>query len=218
MLLRSVLGVALLSDVSFQSTYPNVHQFPIASAGLSPLNTSVVNTNNFNTTATADFWWYFPAFLTDNRRVWPMPSPPNCFDAQCNSYFLPGSMSGVQLDPNLPPIASSDYPKAISWIQNDAPGYQFDFSPIDRVKDPSMTLDDCRVYGTDFLAVQLCLKNADSSILAGTLLEDLADNSMECMSVRCQADRQLLEFKGLEDHCPVQHQDDNLKTSRNNCI
>ena len=55
-LLRSALGVLLLSDTSFKSTYRGVYDFPIQSAGLSPLNTSIVNTDRFNETATADFW------------------------------------------------------------------------------------------------------------------------------------------------------------------
>jgi hypothetical protein len=134
------------------------------------MNTSVAQVGGFNLTATAEFWWYFPALLTDSKRV-KAGTPLNCSGQNCNSYFIPGSMSSIDLDPNQPTIAKQDYPKAISYIQNDAPGYQLDFYPIDRVNDVSMTLDDCRVYGVDRVAIQVCLKETGGSLLAGTFLQ-----------------------------------------------
>jgi hypothetical protein len=47
-LLRGAMGILLLSDVSFKSTYPPVEQFQILRAGLSPLNVSLVNTDLFD--------------------------------------------------------------------------------------------------------------------------------------------------------------------------
>jgi hypothetical protein len=170
-LLRSGLGVLLLSDISFKSTYPIVHQFPIARGGLSPLNTSVVYTHFFNMTATAEFWWYFPALLTDNKRVKPV-APLNCSGNMCNSFFIPGSMTTLQFDPQLPPITQDSYPEANSLIQNDAPGYQVEFKPIDANQDPPMLTTDCRVYGISIMAIQICLKKVDSSIMAGTPTEN----------------------------------------------
>jgi hypothetical protein len=121
----------------------------------------------FNLTATADFWWYFPALLTDTKRVKSV-APLHCLGANCDAYFLPGSMSSIVLDPNEPPIGKEEYPNAISYIQDDAPGYQLDFYPIDRINDPNMTLNDCRVYGVDIVAVQICLKATGGSMLAGS--------------------------------------------------
>jgi hypothetical protein len=133
------------------------------------MNTSVTTFENFNLTATADFWWYFPALLTDSKRVRGVP-PLNCTDkdTSCISYFVPGSMSTINLDPNIPPITKNSYPKATAYIQNNAPGYQVDFKAIDRVNDPSMTFDDCRLYGLPGTAIWLCLKRVENSFLAGT--------------------------------------------------
>ena len=166
---RCVLGVLLLSDISFQSTYAGVTTFPIEAAGIAPLNTSVINTQFFNQTATAEFWWYFPALLTDNKRVRPT-SPINCSTSDCLSYFMPGSLSSVVLDPSLPPIPATQYPKAISYITNNAPGYQIDFQKIDRVNDPNLMMSDCRLYGWEATAIQICLKTDGHSILAGNLI------------------------------------------------
>jgi hypothetical protein len=142
-------------------------------AGISPLNTSIVDTvNMFNLTATAEFWWYFPALLTDTKRVKSV-APITCSGEDCSSYYLPGSMTSIVLDPNQPPISKQDFPSAVSYIQNDAPGYQLDFYPIDAINDPSMTLDDCRVYGVAIIAIQICLKETRGSLLAGTPLEML---------------------------------------------
>src|SRR5271156_837147 len=170
LILRGVLGVLLLSDVSFTPTYPQVYTYPIEQAGVAPLNTSIVNTVSlFNLTATAEFWWYFPALLTDVKRVKPV-APIACTDTNyCNSYFIPGSMSSIVLDPNQTVLSQNDYPGALASIQDNAPGYQLDFYPIDRVNDPYMTLDDCQLYGVDFLAFQVCLKEVPGgSMLAGT--------------------------------------------------
>jgi hypothetical protein len=183
---RGVLGVLLLSDISFRSTYPGVTTFPIEGAGVAPLNISVTSTEHFNETATANFWWYFPALLTDNKRIRPA-APLNCTTTDCLSYFMPGSLSSVILDPSLPPITANQFPKAISYITNDAPGYQLDFQQIDRVKDPNMMMSDCRLYGWETTAIQICLKSVDNSMLAGKpILENSSNRSMEFMSQRSQ--------------------------------
>ena len=137
-------------------------------SGVAPLNTSIIDTiSGFNATATAEFWWYFPALLTDVKRVKPV-APFACTGASCNSYFIPGEMSAIVLDPNQTIVTGSDYPGALASIQDDAPGYQLDFYPIDRVNDTYMTLDDCHLYGVDIMAFQVCLKEVPGgSMLAG---------------------------------------------------
>ena len=100
---------------------------------------------------------------------------------------MPGSLSSVILDPSLPPITANQYPKAISYITNDAPGYQLDFQQIDRVKDPNMMMSDCRLYGWDTTAIQICLKSVHNSMLAGKpIFENPSNRSMEFMSQRSQ--------------------------------
>ena len=77
-------------------------------------------------------------------------------------------MSGIKYDNNTAPIPQNQYPKAVAYIQDDAPGYQIDYQRIDRVNDPSMVMDtDCRLYGVPQTAIQICLKKVDQSLLAG---------------------------------------------------
>ena len=83
------------------------------------------------------------------------------------SYFLPGLISTIAYDPSQPSITTGSFPNAVSFIQNDAPGYQVDFVPINTETDPPMTSDDCKVYGISSLAVQVCLKKVDTSFMAG---------------------------------------------------
>jgi hypothetical protein len=164
--------VILLSDVSFQSTYSPAHQVPVNSAGLAgAMNTALVGTPAFNLTATAQFWWYYPALLTDGQNSRAV-TPINCTGDNCNSFFLPGPMALIEFDPSQPVVTTDQYPVATAYIQNDAPGYQIDFEPIDYEHDPPMTLDDCKVYGTNTIAVQICLKKVNSSFLAGTSTAD----------------------------------------------
>ena len=164
--------MVLLSDISFQSTYTPAHQVPVKSAGLAGgMNTTLVHTPAFNLTATAQFWWYYPALLTDGQTSKAV-TPINCNGDNCNSFFLPGPMALIDFGPSLPTITADQYPDATSYIQNDAPGYQIDFEPIDYEHDPSITLDDCKVFGVHTIAVQICLKKVNSSFLAGTSTSD----------------------------------------------
>ena len=164
---RCALGVLLLSDVSFKSTYHGVHQVPVLVAGIGgAMNTTFAKAPAFNITAPAQFWWYYPALLTGGTTSKAV-APLNCTGNNCNSFFLPGLMSLIEFDPSQPVITADQYPDAVSYIQNDAPGYQFDFAPIDYHHDPPMTLDDCRVFGTNGTAVQICLKKMNDWFMAG---------------------------------------------------
>jgi hypothetical protein len=93
-------------------------------------------------------------------------SPLSCSGEGCNAYFIPGPLSNILFDPSVPNLNVTDYPTATSFIQFDAPGYQIEYCPIDP-KDPAFTLDDCRVHGGGTLAVNICMKNVNSSLLAG---------------------------------------------------
>lgn len=170
-LLRCALGVLLLSDVSFESTYQTVHQFPVLQAGLSDLNTTLIQLPelNLNSTATSLFWWYYPSLLADGKLSRPV-SPLSCSGEACTSFFLPGALSTVVFEPDMPNITEVDYPTATTFIQNDAPGYQIDFYPVDE-NDPPLTLNDCRIFGITTNAIQICLKMTDASFLAGTSIK-----------------------------------------------
>jgi len=75
-------------------------------------------------------------------------------------------MANIVLDPTQPIITANEYPNALAYIQDDAPGYQIDFYPINRQTE-YLDLDDCRLYGVDLMALQVCLKAENNSILAG---------------------------------------------------
>ena len=75
-------------------------------------------------------------------------------------------MTQIELNPNVTTPPSDAFPNAIGYIQNDAPGYQIDFYPMDS-EEEGITLNDCRVYGLNSLAIQICLKQANESLLAG---------------------------------------------------
>lgn len=76
----------------------------------------------------------------------------------------------ITLDNDTTLPADNSYPDAISYIVNDAPGYQFDFYPIDPETDPPITMEDCRVYGIFNAAINICLKQVnETSLLTGTL-------------------------------------------------
>jgi len=208
--------VILLSDISFQSTYSPVYEVQVNSAGLAgAMNTTLVGTPAFNLTATAQFWWYYPALLTDGQNSKAV-TPINCTGDNCNSFFLPGPMALIEFNQSKPPITANQYPDAISFIQNDAPGYQIDFEPIDYEHDPPITLDDCKVFGIHDIAVQICLKKVNSWFFAGTFNahERLTDISLELVSIRRSRRYELFKYNRLANRGSIQHEIHYLRTSR----
>ena len=169
-LVRSCLGILLLADISFLPTYRAIEKFPVLQAGVSEMNSTFPRVHGFDDVATPTFWWYYPSILADGK-VSRSVTPLGCSGERCSSFFLPGPLSTVLFDPDMPNITESDSPAATYFIQNDAPGYQVDFQPIDENKDPPIVLADCRVFGLSIAAVQICLKAANSSLLAGTSLK-----------------------------------------------
>ena len=182
-LLRVALGVLLLSDVSFRSTYTEVYQFPVMSAGLSPLNITIAdNRYAFNSKAVSTFWWFYASILSDAKNVREV-EPLSCSAGNCNSYFMPGRAATVVLDTSVAPITDQNFTNALSLVQHDAPGYQIDFEPVQSV-DPVMTLDDCRLYGVDMVSIQICLKKANSSLIAGSVFPFITIySSLACVSL-----------------------------------
>jgi hypothetical protein len=166
---RGALGVILLSDISFKTTYPEVYSSGITQAGLAPLNVSVTTIPDFNSDATAEFWWYFPSLMTDTARVTTIP-PLTCSTPPCLSYFLPGSMGLVILDPELPPIGKNNFSDATAFIVNDAPGYQIEFTPV-TTEDLPLEGNDCKIYGIPGAALQICVKAVGSELIGGKLLD-----------------------------------------------
>jgi hypothetical protein len=165
-LIRALLGVVLLSDVSFKSTYREVQQFTLVQSGLTSLNTSLVNDPDFRFFATGNFWWHFPSMLSYSHSIAPL----NCSGPTCKSFYFPGGMSLLKFPPDAKPITNIDSPIATTFVQKNSPGYQLEFQPAEQHEDLAITLADCRVFGIPIIALQLCLKRYQDSILAGIFL------------------------------------------------
>jgi hypothetical protein len=164
-LIRAILGVLLLSNVNFRATYRDVQNFPLLQAGLTAMNTSLVNDPNFQYFATGNFWWHFPSMMSYAYPVTPL----SCSDlsSDCQAFYFPGQLSLIQFPAGEPAVTKTDSPSATTLIEKDAPGYQIEFEAIDSV--PNFNLADCRVFGIPIVAVQVCLKETNDSFIAGTL-------------------------------------------------
>ena len=164
-LIRALLGVVLLADVSFKATYREVQEFPLLQSGLTEMNTSILNDADFTYYATANFWWHFPAIFSYGHVV----APAGCSGKGCKAFFFPAPLSLLKFLPDSPNVTTTNSPLATTFIEKDSPGYQIEFSAIDIDNDPRVTLADCQVFGIPILAFQLCLKqdNDSKSLLAG---------------------------------------------------
>jgi hypothetical protein len=161
--LRAVLAVILLSDISIVPTYPVVYTSGIAQAGLSPINSSVITP--LDSDATTQFWWLFPSLMTDQAAV-TTTTPLTCSGSLCLSYFLPGPMTVVLFDKTMPPIEKENFTEANAYIVHDAPGYQIDYSPV-LATDPALQEDDCQQYGMPWAAIVICVKQVGDGFIGG---------------------------------------------------
>lgn len=181
--IRVLLGVVLLADVSFKATYRELQDFPLLQSGLTEMNTSILNDPDFMYYATANFWWHFPAIFTYSHAV----APTSCSGEKCKAFFFSAPLSLLKFLPNSPNVTTTDSPLATTFVEKNSPGYQIEFSPIDFGKDPLITLSDCRVFGIPILAFQLCLKesNDSKSLIAGITPSIVFTHcSLECLSLR----------------------------------
>ena len=169
--IRVLLGVVLLADVSFKATYRELQEFPLLQSGLTEMNTTIPTDPEFTYYATANFWWHFPAIFTYSHAV----APTTCSGDKCKAFFFSSPLSLLKFLPNSPNVSTTDSPLATTFVEKNSPGYQIEFSPIDFGKDPPVTLSDCRVFGIPFIAFQLCLKegNDSNSLMAGKPAESI---------------------------------------------
>lgn len=175
-----MLAVVLLADVSFIPTYHELQQYPLLQSGLTEFNSSIVNDPNFSDYITPNFWWHFPAMFSYSHAV----APTTCSGKDCKAFFFPAPMSLLKFPPNSTNVTNQDSPSATTFIEKNSPGFQIEFSPIATKTEPPVTLDDCQVFGTPFLAFQLCLKHSNESILAGNKsIEKVLDCSMGSVSL-----------------------------------
>jgi hypothetical protein len=163
------MAIILLSDVSFKTSYHTVYESGIAHAGLSPINASLL-ASGFDFDATSEFWWSFPSLMTDQAVITLIP-PVICSGSFCQSYFLPGPMTTVVYDPDLPPVTKDNFSEANALIVYDAPGYQIEYSAVTDA-DPKLSVDDdCRLYGFAWSAFFICIKQAEVGLITGERFE-----------------------------------------------
>jgi len=176
------VGIALLTDATFQTSWRTVSQFSLLRAGLSPMNTSFIPDY---VNETIPFWYYYSAALTDSTYVTPI-SPLSCSGDDCSSYFYPGGITRVF--PSPPTITG--YNDANRFVVYDTPGYQVDFySPTSTVV---WSASDCKAYGvqspTDLAsALGICLKQVGNDLVADKCcILDFTDSRDQHLSASSQ--------------------------------
>lgn len=88
--------------------------------------------------------------------------PLNGSQQSCQSYFIPGP---VVTDPTMPPGPTINGSDGTVLIVNDVPGYQIDYSPVTS-DDPILLPDvDCNLYGMEWAAIQICVKQVGTSLI-----------------------------------------------------
>jgi len=161
--LRSLLGFILLSEISIKSTYHDILTFGLQTAGLTPINATLAEDDITRLV----FWYNLPNFIPNSKYVVPI-DPISCSGSGCNAYFAPGGLEDILLENYTnPEIPLEYYPEADSYLQKDAPGYQIEFDSS--VAGLELSVDDCRVYGTQDLAIAVCIKSDKDSIVMGSL-------------------------------------------------
>jgi hypothetical protein len=94
-------------------------------------------------------------------------------------------MTYVVPDPTPPPIGKDNFTMASTYIINNAPGYQIEYSTVTN-EDIQLIVDlDCKVYGMPWAALLICVKNVGTGLIGGTqnlYPGKLAKISCECMS------------------------------------
>lgn len=115
------------------------------------------------------FLAFTQSILTDSTFVTGIP-PSTCSGENCSSFFLPGGLRQVRLQGqefNSSLFNGQQPEDSSSVLIHDAPGYQLEFSPIER----NYTFDsgtDCTTYGqTTGLGLHLCIASSGPRILAG---------------------------------------------------
>jgi hypothetical protein len=164
-LLHAFLGIALLTSISFVSTWRPVQNLSFLGAGIGPIDSSIALANP----QPSVFWTWFYGLVASPNYIATIPpsNPSNCIEGLCASSFLPGAIYNLNVTPPLPPLGQ--YVEATALVIDNIPGYQLEFYPLDDVTE----LNDaaCEAYGIDSaensVAVLICLKQSGNSLLAG---------------------------------------------------
>ena len=161
--LNLVLGFILVAKVPYKYSYDTILNFGIIQAGLPPMDVLSATRHLGQASQHAmKFALYHRTALLDSLQSIPV-APHICSGPECFSYFLPGSLTMVSPMPNT----ESRKPDANIYIVKDAPGYHLQFYPIATGDFFDVTYD-CRLYGKNTMALQLCIKAMGNDLMAGT--------------------------------------------------
>ena len=155
LLLHAVLGVLLLSRVTFENSWRPIQSLQFTGSGLTPINASLVNE-----ASPLDFWaWVYGLLASPNYAVG-VP-PVHCSGTNCSSYFLPGAI--YTIDGTYLPL--SFHPEAPLLVLDNSIGYQIEYYPL--AVDDAFVGASCKSYGLNPYAVSICIKQSGTDLLAG---------------------------------------------------
>lgn len=81
------------------------------------------------------------------------------------SYFVSSGLENISPWPSK----NADFPDAGAYVVKDIAGYQFDFGELQTGERFDGTKD-CRIYGDDVAAIQLCISTFDENTLIASTL------------------------------------------------
>lgn len=167
LVLHVILGITLLANVSFTSTWREIHQFPLLGSGISPINATIAT--NLGSYCPIHFWPWFYGLLGSPNYATYIP-PIHCSGVtNCSSYFLPGSVYDITFPQSF---NATSYPEATALVVQNSVGYQIEYYSLSSSDDFNGA--ECKVYGYDYpedsVGILLCLKQSGNDLLAGAAL------------------------------------------------
>jgi len=174
-LIKAVLSVVLLYNVTFETVYVKVGPTYNVYAGMPPFNVSLATSETASGIA-LNFILYAQSLLSDRTSAIAFPpSTSGCKEAQddCFSYVIPGQLdssliiSGTKDSGNATGVQYySEDLDVTTYVALNTIAYQLEYFPIRDV--PEWDNSDCQIFGTaDFVAIKICLKNVNDYLVAG---------------------------------------------------
>jgi hypothetical protein len=155
--IHTIVGIALLTNVSFRTSWQVIQQVPLHGAGLGPLDPW--ETNDYGA---AFFWYFFSGVLSDPSVVTTIP-PHSCSGSECLSLYFPGGTNTIS--PHPATLKKSE--EASAFIVFNAPGYNVEFYPS-KQEAVFNTSTDCRSYTVSKLrGLGLCVKRQGDYFIGG---------------------------------------------------
>lgn len=137
-------------------TWRKVENLSITASGIGPIN-SLIALNSWPLA----FWAWIYGILVSPNYSTTIP-PLHCSGPSCESYFLPGTIYLAQ--PQPPPI--DVHPEATEFILDNTVGYQIELYPPSSIDELNNAT--CKIYGNNYVAVLICLKQSGNDLLAGS--------------------------------------------------